>query len=60
MVPRALRPAVHPWMAGPLSVLLLGARYGRDSAYPGATQGEIYREALRAEALLLSPQGITP
>jgi len=47
-------------MAGPLSVLLLGARYGRDSAYPGATQGEIYREALRAEALLLSPQGITP
>lgn len=35
-------------------------RYGRDSAYPGATQGEIYREALRAEALLVSPQGITP
>jgi hypothetical protein len=35
-------------------------RYGGDSAYAGHTQAEIYTEALGSEAVIISPQGITP
>jgi hypothetical protein len=35
-------------------------RYGRASAYAGLNQGEVYKEALGGEALLLSPRGIFP
>ena len=32
-------------------------RYGQDSAYFGSTQADIYQEALRSKAVLISPQG---
>jgi hypothetical protein len=36
-------------------------RYGENSAYFGSNQGEIYKEALGGEVLLISPrQGVTP
>jgi hypothetical protein len=35
-------------------------RYGDDSAYAGADQGDIYRDALGGDAWIISPQGVVP